>query len=369
MKKTKSILIIIGSFLLAIFLGVVGVRELIQSKQLIARGKSVTGHVVNGEDDVSGRLHTHTYYLTVNFEPEQGDAVTKKVKVNHTTYDNSNIGGPVKVWYLPDDPTVCAAGEKVETRYGNIVMAVVFVGIGIFLIITFNKPANADEAAEQIAKQTSILTVPRYEYAPANPENFKHLDIEFYDQGRRWLESLGYTFVIDEENITLRNSNGVQSLLRRLISRDRTILATFYHFKRLGKDAKVLDLETWASNGSFVCTSNAASAGKLDYPPQIDAYFFPAETPLDALLQGHEARLNAFYAQNPGVSAYALGGIDDMRRMGDEMQRIKSEFRSGRGISREELERIAGKSSPVIDDVHQALQARQAAKRPDDAGH
>ncbi len=366
MKKTKSILFILGAFALAIFLGIVGVRELIHSKQLAARGKTVTGHVVDGEDDVSGRMHTHTYYLTVNFKPDAGNPITKKVKVNHTTYEAANVGGPIKVWYLPEDPTICAAGEKVDIRYGTIFLAVVFVGFGIFLIVTFN---SADKTAERIEKQASILSVPRFEYAPANPENFKQLDMEFYNQGQRWLESMGYTFVADEENLTVRNNSGTQCMLRRLISRDRTTLATFYHFKKFGKDAKVLDLETWASNGSFVCTSNAASAGKLDYPPQIDAYFFPAETPLDAVLQGHEGRLNTFYAQNPGVSAYALSGVEDMRRMGDEMQRIKSEFRSGRGVSRDELERIAGKSSPMIDDVAQALEQRQAAKRPDNAGH
>src|ERR1700761_1267502 len=107
MKKTKSVLLIICAFVLASFLEFVGIRDLVHSKQLIARGKSTTGRIVNGEDEVSGRLRTHTYYLTVNFKPDEGNPVTKKVIVNHALYDNSEVGGTVKVWYLAEDPTIC----------------------------------------------------------------------------------------------------------------------------------------------------------------------------------------------------------------------------------------------------------------------
>ena len=332
MKKTKSVLLIIGSFVLAIFLAAVGVRDLIHSRQLIARGKSTMGRVVDGEDQVSGRLRTHTYYLTVNFKPEEGVPVTKKVAVSHTVYDHTEIGGPVKVWYLAEDPTICAAGDKVETRYGSILLSLVFVGAGIFLVVTFNKGSDDDGA--KLGERLGLLTVPGFEYAAANPDDFKQLDMEFYNQGRLWLESLGYVFLGDDENLTVSKASGRRTLLRRMASADRTILATLYHFKApLGKESKVLDLETWETSGGFVCTSNAAAAGKFASPPQIDASYLPSDTPLDAVLHGHIARLNAFYAQHPGVSAYGISGIEDARRLANEMQRIKSEFRSGANVA------------------------------------
>ena len=330
MAKTRSILVIIGGFVLAIVFAVVGVRDFIHSKQLIARGKSTTGRVVDGEDQVSSRLRTHTYYLTVNFKPDEGAPVTKKLTVSHEVYDHTEIGGPVKVWYLSENPTVCAAGDKVELRYGNILWSLGFLGVSIFLILTFNKSSGGGN----VGKQLGLLTVSSFEYAPANPDNFTHLDMEFYDQGRPWLESLGYVFLGDDENLTLSNATGRRTLLRYLVSTDRTIVAILYHFRApLGKDANVLELGTWMTSGGFICTSNAAAAGNVSQPPQIAATCLPWETPLDAVLQKHVADLNAFYAQHPGVSAYGMNAVNDVRLFANEMQRIKSEFRGGANVA------------------------------------
>jgi len=232
--------------------------------------------------------------------------------------------------------------------------------------VVFRQPANTEEAAEQIEDHLKRLKQACFEYAPADARDFKHLDLAFYDENRRHLEQQGYGYLADQENISLRNPGSARTFLRFLVNRDQTVIAVLYHFKRRGfpaRESKVLDLESWFSNGSFVCTSNAEMAGKLDYPAAIDSFFLPANTPLDALLLAHERRVSNFLARNPGVSAIRINGMEDVRRAGDELQRIKAEFRSQTGISKAELERIAGKTGPQIDELHATLTERQARQR------
>src|SRR5207247_4498873 len=110
------------------------------------------------------------------------------------------------------------------------------------------------------------------------------------------------------------------------------------------KEAKALDLESWFSNGCFVCTSNAEMAGKLDPPREIDALHLPAATPWEMLLETHTRRVSDYLAAHAGIAAVQLNGMPDMRRAQEAQQRIKAEFRKNRGLSTPELERIAQSS-------------------------
>lgn len=139
-------------------------------------------------------------------------------------------------------------------------------------------------------------------------------------------------------------------------------MADLYHFvpkfplRVLGaKPAKVLDLETWFSDGAFVCTSNAEMAGKLDSPPAIDALRLPAGTTWDMLLETHQRRVGKYLAAHPGVKPVRLEGMADVRRAQDEQQRIKAEFRKRTGLSKTELERMAGTQGRGVDRLHDAL--------------
>jgi hypothetical protein len=195
---------------------------------------------------------------------------------------------------------------------------------------------------------------------------FKYLDLAFYDNGRRHLEALGYRYLDDQENVTLRRRSGISTFIRILLSRDQTTMADFYHFiprfalRILGaKSSKVLDLETWFSDGCFVCTSNAEMAGKLESPPAIDALRLPAGTAWDMLLEAHQRRVNKYLATHPGVTPVKLTGLADVRRAQDEQQRIKAEFRRRIGLSRTELERFAGAQGREVDRLHDALTERR----------
>jgi hypothetical protein len=365
-KKSKKILAIIGGIVFGIFLTVYGGKECLHSRQLATRGLSTTGEALETEDHVSGRLRTHTYYVQVRFQPERGATVQKRVSVDEDVFDAAQNNPKVRVFYLAEDPTICAVGETVKLRYGHLLFGILaLLGAG-YLLVFFKAPADEEEAVEGIEDGLKNLTKSKFEYAPADARRFRHLDLAFYDDLRKNLEAQGYRHVGDRENLSLRKPSIPRTFIRYLIGPDNTTMAAIYHFKpgwMLGvlgaKDSKVLDLETWFSNGSFVCTSNAEMAGKLNTPPEINALRLPAATTWEMLLQTHERRVSEYLAAHAGVAPVKLESMDDVHRAQDEQQRIKAEFRRQTGLTKEELERIAGGSSKQLDKLHDALAKRR----------
>ena len=113
--------------------------------------------------------------------------------------------------------------------------------------------------------------------------------------------------------------------------------------RALGGDGfRILELQTQFTNGAFLTTSNAEAAGKLDSPPGVDALRLPAQTSLDAIFAAHGQRVSASLTTNPGVAAVRLSSPEDVHRSQNVLQQIKAAFRKNAGISKEELQRLAG---------------------------
>jgi len=365
-KKAKKVLAVSAGIVVGIMAVVYGGVELIHSRQLAARGKTTTGQVLETEDRVRGKFRTHTYYVRVRFQSEGGASIQKNVSVDEDVFLAAQGSSSVKVFYLAEDPAVCAVGETVKLRCGNLLMGIVFLLGAGYLIVFFKAPADMEEAVENIQDSFKTLTKSQFEHAPADPRRFRHLDLAYYDGMQARLEAHGYKHVGDEENLSLRRRTVPRTFIRNLISRDHSTMAMLYHFKpgwMLGvlgaKEAKAIDLESWFSNGCFVCTSNAEMAGKLDSPPEIDALHLPAATTWDMLLETHTRRVGTYLAAHPGIEAVQLSGMPDVRCAQVAQQRIKAEFRKNRGLSKTELERIAGQSSKEVDQLHETLSQRR----------
>jgi hypothetical protein len=125
----------------------------------------------------------------------------------------------------------------------------------------------------------------------------------------------------------------------------------------------VVDLVSWLSNGNFITTSNATAAGKLDSPPTIDALHLPAGA-WSEVLPTHEQRLTEYFENNPGIEPAKVRNAEEVLQAQDEMQRLKSEFRRQAGISKAELQRLAGDKKIDLDALHAALVARQTQANP-----
>jgi hypothetical protein len=351
MNRSKKIFAIVAALVLGPAMIYVGAREFLSSRKLAREGRETTARVVDQERSHRRKGGTK-YYLTVTFEPEQGQATTRRLEVDHSVYEEGGQAGAVLVHYLPSDPKVCQAGAEVETKFGLLLIGFLILGAGGYLVLFFKQPVDDREAAQAIADQVDGLANATQELVPAQPHQFGHLDLAYYDQSRQILESKGFTFLGDEEDLAFRRRTKARVLLRVLRSRDGTMAAGLYHFRPhwtlriLGaEEVKVLDLETWFADGTFLCTTNAAAAGALRPPPEIDTCYLPAGTPIETVLEAHGRRLCAKLAAPPNTQPVLMRSLADVRQAQAEHHRLTTEFRKRAGITPEELARLAGSSN------------------------
>jgi hypothetical protein len=222
----------------------------------------------------------------------------------------------------------------------------------VYLIFAFRQPADEKEAAEGIAQHVEQLCDSRQEFVPADPREFRHLDLSYYDQTRSVLEGKGFAFLADEEDRAFRQRSKLRVLVRVMVSRDGVTAAGIYHLRPGGwmralgaKEARVLDLETKLADGTFVCTTNAEAAGALNSPPEVDACHLPAGTPIEALVEAHVRRLVEHLTKNPSAQPVRLQSLEDVHRTQAELHSLKAEFRKRTGLTAEELARIGGTSN------------------------
>lgn len=349
-----------------------GFKELKNSRALATQSKAVIGEVVE-RDTHYRRRRESSYYLTVRFQSEAGQSFNERVPVTLDDYMKAGTIPRVKVHYLPGNPKVCAAGESVETKFGNLVTGLFMVAGAVFLIVFFKQPLDEHEAAEFVASEIGKLCVGKHEYALADVRRFPHLDRVWLDAARQRLESLGFVFLQDTEDLTFtRNNPAARTFLRLHLGRYGTGMAALYHFKpswwmrMIGaKQARVCDIETEFSNGMWVCTGNAEAAGALDQPPGIDTLQLPASTPIEAVVQAHDARVAKLLSRHPDVKPLVMNSLEDLLRAQNKLETIKSEFRKDRGLSKAELERMVGvKNDPQLNSIHAEAARLHQEQRP-----
>ena len=347
-RKHKAIAILIA-LVLGPILTFCGWREFHNSSKLADEGKAVTAKVVDHEKQFRPKGR-RAYYMSVEFQSEDGRAHSKRMRVSRTVYRNAIDAGAVTVHYLASDPSICSAGDRVETKFGMLIVGLAaMVGGGIFIVL-YLRPLNDEEMAERVAQDLAPLCPTRHEYVTVDMREFSHLDQSYYDDGRRRLEARGYAHLVDQEDLTIsRSGRAARILLRVLVSRDGVSVACLYHFQPRGlmrflgvKEFKVVDFETQFSDGTFACTTNAEMAGKLDSPAVIDTLCLPSMMPIETVLQAHEQRVAGYLAQCPGVQPVRVGTVEEVRRVQDEMQRLKARHRQDAGLSQKELQRLAG---------------------------
>jgi hypothetical protein len=362
MAKFKKVIAIVALFIIGPGFIYWGTCELLNSRKLKDHGKTTIG--IATEKSIHRRRFSMDYYVTAQFRTESGQTFTERFDVSEKEYDRVESDPAVKVHYLPEDPKICAAGETVKMKFSNILWGLVFLGGAVYLVLYFKQPIDGHEAAEQVAASVGQLCIGKYEYGPAEARRFPHLDLAWLDASRQKLESLGFGFLQDMENLTFSRSNkGPKTFLRMHLGRNGTAMAALYHLKQgfllrmIGaKEARVLDVETEFSNGQWVCTGNAEAAGALQSPPGVDTLQLPAGTPIEAVVQAHDARMAKFMARCPEARPVRMGSIEDSLRAQDRLQEIKATFRRGHGISKTELENIAGMKGAELNTIQAEAQ-------------
>ena len=235
----------------------------------------------------------------------------------------------------------------------SLAAAVVFIAAHLALRAWRRRAIT--RAATNILRNATILYSGAHEYREVSLAAFPHLDADFYDAGRHALEHEGFSWLADIEDATVTAAGGAMmpTVARMLAGDGGDVIAGIYH-ARTGRCAtvpasyQIADLETPLQDGTFLITSNAALAGSFARPPEMDAEFHDADTPIATLIARHRERLRAY--TDRGVAALPTSTIAEALQHQERLDAIKSRFRASRQgmYSAEELQRLAPPGTEAV---------------------
>lgn len=235
------------------------------------------------------------------------------------------------------------------------------------------------QAATRILDIIEATYQSTHRYVSANPSDYRHLDIKWYDATAQLLVRNGFRSLADVEDKTITESPGTvlsAIMLRCMVSRDGSVTAALYHphlkpfwlramLWLTGKLPKhVTDFETELTDGSFVATSNAAAAASIAMPPMLRAEYLKAGTPPLEVLQRHRQRVSEVLAANPGVTARVVRTHADLLAAQHRQNALKAAYRGEvGGITREELDKLSSRwTQHVVPAVHDEIERQQARR-------
>lgn len=193
-----------------------------------------------------------------------------------------------------------------------------------------------------------VMLLPAYEHElqPVRAIDFKHLDLAFYQNHQRRLEQKRFRHISDLEDVGVGGArNARRTFLRFMVDEGETILANVYHFMpswigrvKGDRGSKVVEFETQFSDGSWICTSNAESAGGLPLPMEIEALYLAASSTLEELLHMHAVRIEQHLAARCGLQGVQVKTCEDVIRSQQQQQAIKALFRSNPLLYRKQID-------------------------------
>lgn len=256
------------------------------------------------------------------------------------------------------------------------------VGLLLALLGRLVPARTPEEGAKILLDQQKQLYGGAHEYRRVTAQAFEGLDVDFYESNRTRLETLGFRYLGDVENVTVRAAwPRSQAVLRVMVGDGGTVMAAMYHLRffgsirflqLLGLMPKLLtiDLESELSNGGFVCTSNTMNSDTTAPFPGISKRRFPADTPVEALLEAHRIHLRDALAAAPELQPRYFASLEDVLESQNRQEKMKSAHKKRIGsIDERELksvlqkERLDVSERRVLNEVR-ALQSDEPDRRP-----
>ncbi len=228
-----------------------------------------------------------------------------------------------------------------------------------------------ENAAHQLLAVIEASYRPTHHYVAVKASSFRHLDIAYYEKATRLLTARGFRVLADVEDTTITATPGgvlMPVMIRSLLSKDGTVMAALYHprikplllrclFWVMRKSpGKVVDMESEFSDGSFVVTTNAASAAAIALPALIAAEYLPRTARVHDVHQRHAERVAAHRQQRSGVTARSIRTHDELIASQNRMNAIKAAFRGEiSAITQEEVDQLAVCGTGLIADARAAV--------------
>jgi hypothetical protein len=165
MKTAKTLFGIVAALAIGGFILAEGVRDYRDSQRLKAESKTTPGKVLDHRTAYRSKGRTK-HYLTVEFQTDQNQTITQEVLVNKDTHRAAASSGTTTVHYLPSNPAICQAGEKIESPVKSIIIGSLILVCGLIGIVYLIRPAKKELTGQKISSDPNADLSNQHEEPP-----------------------------------------------------------------------------------------------------------------------------------------------------------------------------------------------------------
>ncbi len=230
--------------------------------------------------------------------------------------------------------------------------ALVLVQVAWFIAARVQRRRGARNA---LRTQKEIYSE-EHAYRLVRPEEFADLDHAWYQWVTETLGGLGFIYLADIENLTVKAAMpSAEAFIRVFVGENGTVTAGAYDVKLRGfmgalqglgllpRDLRTVDLESELSDGTFVATSNSLGADQSADIPGIHRTQMHRNTAPGQMLDSHRYTLRVVLERLPGVEALRMETFEEVMESQKRQQLLKHRHKAGMGyVDREEIRRMGG---------------------------
>lgn len=239
------------------------------------------------------------------------------------------------------------------------------MGLWVVVAVALGKRRQSGLGGAALRARLDAVYGQPHECVRISPAAFPDADIDFYDRTRTDLESRGYAWLADIEDVTLsRIYPQNRTFIRLFHDKGRMIRASCYHLHPRGlvvsllqvvqlypRHLRVVELVTEIA-GTFIVTSNTHGVDRLEPPPQAKVERLPVRSSLADVVGQHERRITEALRTHPEHTPTSFESYEDvlasMARAHLAMARHRQHVG---GLSRDEFERLKGRPLSPTEEI------------------
>jgi hypothetical protein len=173
-----------------------------------------------------------------------------------------------------------------------------------------------------------------HDYQIADPQDFPHIDADFYEIIAANLQLEGFSFLADIEDVTLSSVYPtLRTFGRCLLSSDNITVATIFVINQINGPANVkkIDLTTELSDGRYLVSELGTQGIGMAFPPEIKIQYYDLDTPVEEFIKIHYDKLQLLLAEDNQVKPIIKKTVEDLIDSARRTDKLKTKHREGLG--------------------------------------
>ncbi len=210
-----------------------------------------------------------------------------------------------------------------------------------------------EKSAKENKTMLNEMYIEKHEVEDINANEYRDLDLNFYDETRKEFERLGFRHICDSINKTvLKAVPNSRTFIRVMLGRDQFTAVGIFNLRFQGflrivqlfgvipRNMKTIDLETEFEDGSFISTTTANFA-LMNTHPKIYRESLRQATSIEKLIEIHNERIGKHETEF-NTRPVLVKDKHEIQKSQDRFTRLQSQYRKNVGgiVTKEEMDKI-----------------------------